>query len=103
MVVVPVVLKPRDDRRLEVDTLLKAFKDSLTANPPDGMQALVVLRTETGELIVEGHWRDAAAHRAYRSEPRGAELFRKLAACCDSPPITYYGMPDAALGFTART
>ncbi len=99
MIIVPVILKPARDRRDEVDRLLQAFRDSLVDSPPVGMQGLVVLRTETGELIVEGRWQDAAAHRAYRSNARGAELFQKLAACCEAPPVTYYGTVDSSLSF----
>jgi quinol monooxygenase YgiN len=99
MVVVTVVLTPTSDRVPEADRLLKAFRDSLAGSPPDGMQGLLVLRAESGELLVEGRWRDAAAHRAFRANPDGAQLFRQLAACCDRPPVTYYGIPDPSLSF----
>lgn len=99
MVVVTVVLLPKLEQRAAVDRLLKGFRDSLVGNPPDGIQGLVVLRAETGELLVEGHWRDAGAHRAYRADPRGSQLFAELAACCDRPPVTYYGTEDPSLSF----
>lgn len=99
MVVVTVVLVPKRDQREKVDRLLKSFRASLFGHRPEGMQGLVVLRAESGELLVEGHWRDAAAHRAYRANPSGAQLFAELAACCDPPPVTYYGTPDPSLSF----
>jgi quinol monooxygenase YgiN len=102
MVVVTVVLAPKPAERATVDRLLGEFKDSLSSNRPDGMKGLTVLRSETGELLVEGYWRDAQAHRAYRADSRGAELFRKLADCCASAPVTYYGTPDASLSFHAN-
>lgn len=99
MVVVTVILNPDQSRREEVVRLLAAFRDSLATDPPDGMQGLVVLQAESGEFLVEGHWRDADAHRRYRSNQRGADLFRKLADCCGTPPVTYYGTPDPSLSF----
>src|SRR5438270_11475507 len=99
MVVVTVVLTPAEDRRAEVDRLLTAFRNSLVEDAPDGMQGLVVLRAESGELLVEGRWRDALAHRAYRANQRGAQLFAQLAACCERPPVTYYGIPEPSLSF----
>jgi quinol monooxygenase YgiN len=99
MVIVTVVISPKADQSGEVDRLLKTFRDSLADSPPDGMQGLLVLRAESGELLVEGRWRDAAAHRAFRANPDGAQLFQQLAACCDRPPVTYYGIPDPSLSF----
>lgn len=95
--VVTLVLKPAPDRRAEFDSLLAELKRSLAATPPDGMAGLEILRDEEGAVLVQGRWRDRAAHRAYRAGSSGGPFYRALSECSTEPPVTYTSVVDEEL------
>lgn len=97
--VVTVVFAPASESRSEFERLLQELAAFIRSEPPDGMDSMAVLRSDS-HILFQARWRSAGDQRAFRASTVGANIFRAMSDCSLEPPATYSTSEDAGLSYS---